>query len=119
MSARAPRLSEAAEDYPRVIARLSDQWRVILCPQGLQWIPQRRDPGGSRWRNAGYFTSAYWLRVFCARLVSDPAAWRALESLPEHVSGARRTRPQRRKAVSGSRVPEKASAALASDGVAP
>jgi hypothetical protein len=33
---------ESADDYHKVIARLSDRWRVIECRDGVQWILQYR-----------------------------------------------------------------------------
>jgi hypothetical protein len=36
-------LSETSDDYPRVVAVLSDgKTRVIVCYAGIQWIVQRR-----------------------------------------------------------------------------
>lgn len=52
---RKPR--ESTDDYPQIVARLSDKWRVILCTAGVQWILQRRDgerAGGARWAGVGY-----------------------------------------------------------------
>jgi hypothetical protein len=33
---------EAADDYFAVIAQLSPRWRVIECPDGVQWVLQYR-----------------------------------------------------------------------------
>jgi hypothetical protein len=33
---------ESYENYDRVVARLSDKHRVILCRDGVQWILQRK-----------------------------------------------------------------------------
>ena len=30
--------SEEADDYHAIVARLNDQWRVIECAAGIQWI---------------------------------------------------------------------------------
>lgn len=106
-------IRETAEDYPRVIARVSEQWRVILCREGIQWIAQRRDPNGTRWRSISFFRTSHWLRELCKDLCTDPAAWRTLERLPDNVSERERTRPERREDVSGAGRPEKAPAAVA------
>jgi hypothetical protein len=33
---------EETDDYPPVIARLNERWRVIACRGSIQWILQRR-----------------------------------------------------------------------------
>lgn len=33
--------TEQADDYRSVVAVLNDQWRVIVCRVGIQWILQR------------------------------------------------------------------------------
>lgn len=40
---------ETADDYRRVIARLSDGCRVVICKDAHQWILQRRKGGGGEW----------------------------------------------------------------------
>ena len=107
-------IRETAEHYPHVIARLSEHWRVILCPQGIQWIAQRRDPNGARWRSISFFRTSHWLRQLCKNVCEDPAAWRTLERLPENVSGREKARQEGHEAVSGCGIPAKAPAAVAS-----
>jgi hypothetical protein len=85
---RPPR--ETADDYPDIVARLSDRWRVILCPAGIQWILQRRDgerAGGTRWAGVGYCTTREALLRLCRGLESpvDPAALLILAALPQHI----------------------------------
>ncbi len=48
---------ESDDNYARVVARLDDGWRVIVCRDDLQWILQRRDgerAGGARWAGVVY-----------------------------------------------------------------
>ncbi len=89
---RKPR--ESADDYPSIVARLSDRWRVIVCAGGIQWILQRRDgerAGGTRWTGVGYCMTREALLRLCRGLESpvDPAALSALAALPEHITVAR------------------------------
>lgn len=48
---------ETADSYAAVVAQLNDQWRVIECRDGIQWILQRRDgqrAGQPRWMGVRY-----------------------------------------------------------------
>jgi hypothetical protein len=83
------KLRETAGDYPNIVARLSDKWRVILCGAGIQWILQRRDgerAGRARWAGVGYCRTREALLRLCRASSErvDPAAWAALIALPEH-----------------------------------
>ena len=84
---------ESDDNYDRVVARLDDRWRVIVCRDDVQWILQRRDgerAGRARWTGVGYFLTREALlrvsRASCAWI--DPAALAVLEALPEHFGGA-------------------------------
>lgn len=49
----ASRGPEEADNYPAVVARLNDRWRVIECRDRMQWILQMRKgqrDGQSVWR---------------------------------------------------------------------
>ena len=49
--------SEEADDYHAIVAQLSDDWRVIVCRAGVQWIVQHRAGqrhGRSRWVGRSY-----------------------------------------------------------------
>jgi hypothetical protein len=35
-------MRESADDYARIVAILNDRWRVIECPDRIQWILQHR-----------------------------------------------------------------------------
>ncbi len=82
---------ETADDYPNIVARLSDKWRVILCPAGIQWILQKRDAGSApstRWRGVSYCVTREALVRLCGCLDSpvDPSALLILAALPQHIN---------------------------------
>ena len=87
-----PSHRETADDYPNIVARLSDKWRVILCPAGIQWILQKRDAGNAPstgWRGVGYCATREALVRLCGGLESpvDPSALLILAALPENITG--------------------------------
>lgn len=48
-----PNNHEKHDDYSKVVAKLNDNWRVIICPLGIQWILQSRKghhEGKPAWR---------------------------------------------------------------------
>ena len=48
-------LNETDDDYPLVVARLNDRWRVIDSKCGLQWILQQLNAGaGATWRGSAF-----------------------------------------------------------------
>ena len=84
---RKPR--ESADDYPNIVARLSDNWRVIVCAGGIQWILQRRDgerSGRARWTGVSYCLTREALVRLCRALSEpvDPSALLILAALPKH-----------------------------------
>ena len=62
-------LNESYDDYPRVVAKLNDRWRVIECRDRIQWILQRQDaqkgPRGPIWRGRSYCRTSEALRRCC------------------------------------------------------
>lgn len=47
---------ETDEDYSGVLAVAADRrYRVINCKDSIQWIVQRRDKVGGRWRSQAYY----------------------------------------------------------------
>jgi hypothetical protein len=79
--------SEEADDYHAVVAQLNDDWRVIVCRAGIQWILQHRAGerhGRTRWAGRSFCrTSEALNRVSRERAGPiDPAALAILESLP-------------------------------------
>ncbi|MGV8952819.1 MAG: hypothetical protein ACOH2M_17095 [Cypionkella sp.] len=49
---------EESDNYRAIVARINDDWRVIVCRAGIQWIYQRRAGaqrhGASRWLSVGF-----------------------------------------------------------------
>ena len=93
ISERKRQPGETADDYPHVVAQLSDGWRVIRCAGDIQWILQRRDAGKSRvvgWRGVAYCMSQKALMRLCGASCGpiDPSAWSVLVALPAHFPGA-------------------------------
>jgi hypothetical protein len=102
---------ESADDYYRIIARLNPRWRVIACPDGIQWILQYRSSGSgsagtapgapetyarARWENRVYArTKTALTRRSTLKSVGDvdPAAARILADLPDWLDEALRGRP--------------------------
>ncbi len=85
---RKPR--ETADDYPHIVTRLSDRWRVIVCAGGVQWILQKRDAGNAPsngWRGVSYCLTRKALLRLCGGLESpvDPSALLTLAALPERI----------------------------------
>jgi hypothetical protein len=88
---------ESDEGYYRVVARLNPRWRVIECPDGVQWILQYRSSASAaetyaraRWENRGYFRTREALtRRSTLRNVgaADLAALRILADLPDWLEG--------------------------------
>lgn len=79
---------ETANSYERVVARLCDDWRVIVCKDNIQWILQRRKKGGAErpWRAVSYCCTREALIRLCATSCGqiDPDAAAALAALPEN-----------------------------------
>src|SRR5262245_52481702 len=64
--------AEESNTYPRVVARLNANWRVIACRDDLQWILQRRrgqKRGSPRWTGWRYFRTRQALLHDCYRYV--------------------------------------------------
>jgi len=80
---------ETADDYAKVVARLDERHRIIVCRDNLQWILQRRDrrTGTRPWASLRYCQTREALirdcRHFCKRI--DPNALAVLEALPDHI----------------------------------
>ena len=80
---------ETSDNYGAVLAILDHRHRVIICRDGIQWIPQRRKPGGAArpWRALGYHTTRTSLIRACATLCReiDPNAMSLLLALPDVI----------------------------------
>ena len=80
---------ERDDDYTDIVVQLAPRYRVILCPQGLQWIFQEQEASHEApWRAQEYHTSRESLLKACGKrgLLSDPNAEAVLHALPDHVS---------------------------------
>ena len=80
---------ERDDNYAYVVVQLAPRYRVILCPQGMQWIFQEQEASRSgHWRAKQYLTSRDGLIEACGKrgLLSDPNAEAVLHALPDHVS---------------------------------
>ena len=53
--------SENADDYFKVVISLNTRWRVIECPDGIQWILQYR-------ASAETYATAPWTGRSCCRI---------------------------------------------------
>lgn len=81
---------EKSDDYSKVAVRLNDQWRVIVCKLGIQWILQFQKgsyKGKPAWRGRSYCRS----KVGICRVVGEhagqisPEAEAQLAQLPDWV----------------------------------
>ena len=85
---------EESDDYPTIIARLNNGWRVIECRDGVQWILQRRAGkryGQPRWQSRCYCRTRDGLTARVRELAGelDANALAILEGLPDRI-GERR-----------------------------
>jgi hypothetical protein len=85
--------SEEADDYHSVVVDLNDNWRVILCAAGIQWVLQRRTGerhGRARWEGRSYCRTGEALKRLSRRHAGaiDPAAADILASLPERIDNS-------------------------------
>ena len=83
-----PSHRERDDHYADVVAQLTPRYRVILCPQGLQWVIQKKECSRSgHWRAEQYLTSRDSLIEACGKrgLLSDANAEAVLHALPDHV----------------------------------
>ena len=84
----APSRRERDDTYAEVIVECRDNWRIIRCKRGLQWIIQKRSTGRP---NRGVFigksfhTTRQSLIEACSRLqlLNDPKILQSILDLPE------------------------------------
>jgi hypothetical protein len=86
-------MNESYDDYPRIVARLNDRWRVIECRDRVQWILQKHT-GEDRWTGRSYCRTSEALRRCCLeeRIEIDPAVLASLFELPTWLEMPARTR---------------------------
>jgi hypothetical protein len=81
---------ETADEYGCVVLQLNAQWRVIECPDRLQWIIQRRKRGGAErpWRAVHYCRTRKALLRLCATSCWPVGAVELdlLAALPERIT---------------------------------
>jgi hypothetical protein len=81
---------ETASVYADVVCLLNDDWRIICCQNGLQWILQYRAKGSGQrpWTGRSYCQTRKALVRNSLPLCGhcDPAAWAILEGLPETIN---------------------------------
>jgi hypothetical protein len=80
---------ERDENYADIVVKLAPRHRIILCPQGLQWIFQEQEASHEApWRAQEYHTSRESLLNACGKrgFLSDPNVEAGLHELPNHVS---------------------------------
>jgi hypothetical protein len=83
-------MSEEAENYHAVVAQLSDEWRVIVCRAGIQWILQHRAGqrhGTARWVGRSYCRTSEALNRLSRKHAGNlrPAAAAILAALPARI----------------------------------
>jgi hypothetical protein len=84
-------MSESADNYGRVVARLNPRWRVIECQHRIQWILQYRASAEtyptSNWKGRSYCRTKETLLRCCREHAAtiDPSATAVLAALPEHI----------------------------------
>ena len=86
---------ESDDNYRWVAATLSEDLRVILCKNGLQYIPQRRYADGLRgaaWRSLCYCAFKTSLMRLCDGLKgrSGPVSTAPIAALPEKACAWRK-----------------------------
>jgi hypothetical protein len=82
--------SEESDDYYAVVARLNDDWRVIVCRAAIQWILQHRAGqrhGTARWVGRSYCRTSEALNRLSHKHAGTlrPAAAAILAALPERI----------------------------------
>jgi hypothetical protein len=81
-------LNESYDEYPRVVAKLNDRWRVIECRDQIQWILQCRisseRAARARWEGLSYCQTSEALIRCCneERIEIEPGVLDTLFSLP-------------------------------------
>jgi hypothetical protein len=59
--------SEEADGYDGILVKLNNNWRVIVCAAGIQWILQRRRGerrGTARWEGRSFCRTSGALNYF-------------------------------------------------------
>ena len=86
---KTPSNRERDDNYAEIVVQLAPRYRIILCPQRLQWIIQQQECSHEGpWRAQEYHTSRASLLKACGKrgFLSDPNVEAVLHALPDHVS---------------------------------
>jgi hypothetical protein len=86
---KTPSHRERDDNFAYVVVQLALRYRIILCPQGLQWIIQEKEASHEApWRAQEYHTSRASLLKACGKrgFLSEPNVEAVLHALPDHVS---------------------------------
>ncbi|WP_417435321.1 hypothetical protein [Hoeflea sp.] len=83
---------EEADNYRRIVAILNEDWRVIECRDGIQWILQHRSGerhGQPRWVSKKFNRCKEALLANVHDFVGEmePSVWMALCGLPDWFGG--------------------------------
>ena len=83
-----PSRRERDDTYAEVIVECRDNWRIIRCKRGLQWIIQKRStrrPNRGVFIGKSFHTTRQSLIEACSRLqpLDDPKILQSLLDLPE------------------------------------
>jgi len=86
----AARRPEKTDDYPAIVTRLNERWRVIECRDAIQWILQRRKgqwTGRPQWQGQHYCRTRRGLlrciREYCGPI--DEEVLTVVSCLPERI----------------------------------
>jgi hypothetical protein len=87
--------SEEADDYHAVVVKINDNWRVIVCVAGLQWILQRRAGerhGSARWEGRSFCRTSEALNRLSRKRagIIGAAASAVLAALPDWIEAPNR-----------------------------
>ncbi len=87
----APNNVEKSDDYYKVVLRINDKWRVIVCRDDIQWIIQFRKGtylGKPAWRGRSYLRSKIELinhiRILCGVIQQNTLD--ELDTFPDWIS---------------------------------
>lgn len=81
---------EEHDDYCRVICKLANGWRLVVCRDHLQFIVQRKRGercGRPRWEGTAFLQTRAGVDRFCRKLNRLlPSARRLIDKLPDHIT---------------------------------
>ncbi|PAP97800.1 hypothetical protein LRP31_23600 [Mesorhizobium mediterraneum] len=81
---------ERSDTYTNIVFRINDRWRVIICPEGIQWILQKRKgnlDGRPAWNGVKFCRSKVGLSRALKEEVGDvsPEVDAQLAQLPDWI----------------------------------